>query len=225
MNVDEVHDVIPLCEEQGILFPLEGVVNGHYKRDENTKINIINQLKKGVPLLVTQKGLTPNPQKKYSVGDLITGFGVAETILHFYNIYGGNVSGKKVIIQGWGNVAGAAAYYLTQAGAIIVGIIDKVGGVLNDNGYSLEEIIILLENRTSNFLEDDAVIPFNEINQKIWSLGAEIFVPAASSRLITQEQLDQMIENGLEVIFAEQTYRLLTLKFSLDQYQKMLTKE
>ena len=200
MNVDEVHDVIPLCEEQGILFPLEGVVNGHYKRDENTKINIINQLKKGVPLLVTQKGLTPNPQKKYSVGDLITGFGVAETILHFYNIYGGNVSGKKVIIQGWGNVAGAAAYYLTQAGAIIIGIIDKVGGVLNDNGYSLEEIIILLENRTSNFLEDDAVIPFNEINQKIWSLGAEIFVPAASSRLITQEQLDQMIENGLEVI-------------------------
>ena len=200
MNVDEVHDVIPLCEEQGILFPLEGVVNGHYKRDENTKIKIINQLKKGVPLLVTQKELTPNPQKKYSVGDLITGFGVVETILHFYNIYGGNVRGKKVIIQGWGNVAGAAAYYLTQAGAIIVGIIDKVGGVLNYNGYSLEEIIMLLENRTSNFLESDTIIPFDEINHKIWSLGAEIFVPAASSRLITQEQLDQMIENGLEVI-------------------------
>jgi len=200
MNVDEVHDVIPLCEEQGILFPLEGVVNGHYKRDENTKIKIINQLKKGVPLLVTQKELTPNPQKQYSVGDLITGFGVAETILHFYNIYGGNVRGKKVIIQGWGNVAGAAAYYLTQAGAIIVGIIDKVGGVLNDNGYALEEIIMLLENRTSNFLESDTIIPFDEINHKIWSLGAEIFVPAASSRLITQEQLDQMIENGLEVI-------------------------
>ena len=54
MNVDEAHDVIPLCEEQNS-FPLEGVVNGHYKRDENTKINIINQLKKGVPLLVTQK--------------------------------------------------------------------------------------------------------------------------------------------------------------------------
>ena len=64
MNVDEVHDVIPLCEEQGILFPLEGVVNGHYKRDENTKSKIINQLKKGVPLLVTQKELTPNQQKQ-----------------------------------------------------------------------------------------------------------------------------------------------------------------
>ena len=57
---------------------------------------------------------------------------------------------KKVIIQGW--ECCRAAYYLTQAGAIIVGIIDKVGGVLNYNGYSLEEII-MLENRTSNFLE------------------------------------------------------------------------
>ena len=200
MNVDEVHDVIPMCEEQGILFPLEGVVNGHYKRNEATKIDIINQLKEGVPLLVTKKGLTPNPQKSYSVGDLITGFGVAETILHFYDIYGGKVKGKKVIIQGWGNVAGAAAYYLTQAGAIVVGIIDKAGGVLNNEGYTLEEIIMLLENRTSNFLETDNLIPFDKINHKIWSSGAEIFVPAASSRLITQEQLDQMIINGLEVI-------------------------
>jgi len=200
MNVDEVHDVIPMCEEQGILFPLEGVVNGHYKRNEATKIDIINQLKEGVPLLVTKKGLTPNPQKSYSVGDLITGFGVAETILHFYDIYGGKVKGKKVIIQGWGNVAGAAAYYLTQAGAIVVGIIDKAGGVLNNEGYTLEEIITLLENRTSNFLETDNLIPFDKINHKIWSSGAEIFVPAASSRLITQEQLDQMIINGLEVI-------------------------
>ena len=59
---------------------------------------------------------------------------------------------------------------------------------------------MLLENRTSNFLEADNLIPFDKINRKIWLSGAEIFVPAASSRLITQEQLDQMIKNGLEVI-------------------------
>ena len=39
-----------------------------------------------------------------------------------------------------------------------------------------------------------------EINKKIWSVGAEIFVPAAASRLISQNQLNQMISNGLEVI-------------------------
>ena len=37
-------------------------------------------------------------------------------------------------------------------------------------------------------------------NKKIWSIGAEIFVPAAASRLLSQNQLDQMINSGLEVI-------------------------
>ena len=200
MNVDEVHEVMPMCEEQGILFPLEGIVNGHHRKDEVGKMKIINQLKIGVPLIVKDPSLTPDPTKNYSVGDLITGYGVSEAILHYYKIYGGEVKGKKVIIQGWGNVAGAAAYYLAQAGAIIVGIIDKVGGVINTEGFTFNEIKSLLINRTSNFLEIDNMMSFDEVNEKIWSIGAEIFVPAASSRLLSQSQLDQMIDNGLEVI-------------------------
>jgi len=200
MNVDEVHEVIPMCEEQGILFPLEGIVNGHHGRDEAGKMKIINQLKEGVPLIVRNKNLTPSTDKDYSVGDLITGYGVSETILHYYNIYGGDVKGKRVIIQGWGNVAGAAAYYLAQAGAIIVGVIDIGGGVINNDGYTLEEIKSLLEDRSSNFLEAENMLTFEQANEKIWSVGAEIFVPAAASRLLTQAQLDAMIDNGLEVI-------------------------
>ena len=200
MNVDEVHEVIPMCEEQGILFPLEGIVNGHHRKDEKGKMKIINQLKAGVPLIVKEKTLTPDPNKDYSVGDLITGYGVSESILHYYNIYGGEVKGKRVIVQGWGNVAGAAAYYLAQAGAIIVGIIDIGGGVINTEGYSFSEIKDLLTNRTSNFLEAENMMSFEEINKKIWSVGAEIFVPAAASRLLSQSQLDQMIDGGLEVI-------------------------
>jgi len=200
MNVDEVHEVIPMCEEQGILFPLEGIVNGHHRRDEQGKMKIINQLKAGVPLIVREEILTPNPNKDYSVGDLITGYGVSESILHYYNIYGGEVKTKRVIIQGWGNVAGAAAYYLAQAGAIIVGIIDKAGGVVKAEGYSFEEIQLLLENRSSNFLETEDMLSFEQANEKIWNVGAEIFVPAAASRLLTQAQLDTMVDNGLEVI-------------------------
>ena len=200
MNVDEVHEVIPMCEEQGILFPLEGIVNGHHRRDEEGKMKIINQLKVGVPLIVSEEILTPNPNKDYSVGDLITGYGVSETILHYYNIYGGDIKGKRVIIQGWGNVAGAAAYYLAQAGAIIVGIIDKAGGLVKPEGYSFEKIESLLENRSSNFLETEDMLTFEQANEKIWSVGAEIFVPAAASRLLTQAQLDAMVDNGLEVI-------------------------
>ena len=200
MNVDEVHEVMPICEENGILFPLEGVVRGYHKKDEEGTMKIINQLSEGVPLIVKDKDLTPDINRNYSVGDLITGYGVSEAILHYYNIYGGQVEGKRVIIQGWGNVAGAAAYYLAQAGAIIVGIIDKVGGIINTDGYSFEEIKYLLENRSSNFLEAKNMLSSEQINERIWSVGAEIFVPAAASRLLSQNQLNLMIDNGLEVI-------------------------
>ena len=200
MNVDEVHEVMPICEENGILFPLEGVVRGYHKKDEEGTMKIINQLSEGVPLIVKDKDLTPDINRNYSVGDLITGYGVSEAILHYYNIYGGQVKGKRVIIQGWGNVAGAAAYYLAQAGAIIVGIIDKVGGIINTDGYSFEEIKYLLENRSSNFLEAKNMLSSEQINDRIWSVGAEIFVPAAASRLLSQNQLNLMIDNGLEVI-------------------------
>ena len=200
MNVDEVHEVMPICKENGILFPLEGIVRGHHKKDEEETMKIINRLSEGVPLIVRDEKLTPNPNKDYSVGDLITGYGVSEAILHYYNIYGGDVKGKRVIIQGWGNVAGAAAYYLAQAGAIIVGIIDKVGGVVNPDGYTFDEVKSLFEDRTSNFLASENMMSFEEVNEKIWSVGAEIFVPAAASRLLSQNQLDQMVENRLEVI-------------------------
>lgn len=202
MNVDEVNEVMPMCEAEGILFPLEGIVNGHHKKDEEGKMKIINQLKEGVPLIVRIDKLTPNPNKDYSVGDLITGYGVSEAILHYYNIYGGEVKGKRVIVQGWGNVAGAAAYYLAQAGAIIVGIIDINGGVINKEGYSFDEIRSLLEDRSSNFLEASDLLTFDEVNKQIWEVRAEIFIPAAASRLLSQSQLDTMIENGLEVISA-----------------------
>ena len=200
MNVDEVNEVMPICEENGILFPLEGVLRGYHKKDEKGTMKIINQLSEGVPLIVKENNLTPDTNKNYSVGDLITGYGVSESILHYYNIYGGHVKGKRVIVQGWGNVGGAAAFYLSQAGAIIVGIIDKVGGVIKEEGYTFEEIKYLVNNRTSNFLEAENMISFDQANEKMWSVGAEIFIPAAASRLLSQNQLDQMINNGLEVI-------------------------
>ena len=201
MNVDEVDDVIPICRENKILFPLEGVIVGHHKKNKDATLKIINQLSKGVPLIVKNKELAPNSKKSYSVGDLITGYGVAESIRHYYNIYHeSNIKNKKIIIQGWGNVAATAAYYLSKYGGKIVGIIDLAGGIINNNGLNYDEIKSLFENRTSNFLQNDNLLSFSETNDKIWEVGAEIFVPAAASRLLSQNQLDSMIEKGLQVI-------------------------
>ena len=200
MNVDEIHEVIPITEESGVWHPQEGVFNGHFKPTEADKINRIGQLRHGVIKVVENATYSPSVAKKYTVADMITGFGVAEAVKQYYNIYGGSVEGKRAVVQGFGNVGAAAAFYLSQMGAKIVGIIDIAGGLINEDGFSFEEITDLFLAKTGNTLVSDNLIPFNEANEKIWSLETEIFAPCAASRLITKDQIDQMINTGLEVI-------------------------
>ncbi|WP_242094846.1 Glu/Leu/Phe/Val dehydrogenase dimerization domain-containing protein [Aestuariivivens sediminicola] len=200
LNVDETHEVIPITEESGVWHPQEGVFNGHFKPTEADKINRIGQLRQGVIKVIENPLYSPDVTKKYTVADMITGYGVAEAVRHYYTIYGGTVNGKRAVIQGFGNVGAAAAFYLSQMGAKIVGIIDIVGGLINENGFSFEEISNLFLAKKGNTLESDKLMPFEEINEKIWSLETEIFAPCAASRLITIHQIDEMIDSGLEVI-------------------------
>lgn len=200
LNVDEIHEVIPITEDSGVWHPQEGVFNGHFKPTEADKINRIGQLRHGVIKVIESNQYSPNVFKKYTVADMITGFGVAEAVKHYYDIYGGSVVGKKAVVQGFGNVGSAAAYYLAQMGAKVVGIIDIVGGVINESGFTFEEIKELFLQKKGNTLVADHLIPFEDVNQKIWDLETEIFAPCAASRLITKHQIDRMIHSGLEVI-------------------------
>lgn len=200
LNVDEIHEVIPMTEACGVWHPQEGVFNGHFKPTEADKINRIGQLRQGVVKVIENTTFSPDINRKYTVADMITGYGVAQAVRHFYDIYGGNVAGKKAIVQGFGNVGSAAAFYLAEMGAKVVGIIDRDGGVINENGFTFEEIRTLFLNKNGNTLVADNMIPFAEINEKIWSIGAEIFTPCAASRLVTKAQVDSMVAAGLEVI-------------------------
>lgn len=200
LNVDEIHEVIPITEESGVWHPQEGVFNGHFKPTEADKINRIGQLRHGVIKVIENQDYSPDVSRKYTIADMITGFGVAIAVKHYYDIYGGSIVGKRTVVQGFGNVGAAAAFYLAQMGARVVGIIDAVGGLINEDGFTFEEITGLFLEKTGNTLESENLIPYEETNQKIWSLETEIFAPCAASRLITKEQIDTMIESGLEVI-------------------------
>jgi glutamate dehydrogenase/leucine dehydrogenase len=208
LNVDEIHEVIPITEDCGVWHPQEGVLNGHFQPKESQKINRIGQLRHGVLKVIEDAKYSPNLDRKYVIADMITGYGVAESIKHYYSIWGTSVGsatqnsviGKKVIVQGWGNVGSAAAYYLSQEGAKVVGIIDRVGGLINTNGFTFDEIKDLYLTKNGNELAHPQLISYDEMNSKIWSLGAEVFIPCAGSRMITESQLDQMITSGMQVI-------------------------
>lgn len=199
LNVDEIHEVIPITEDVGIWHPQEGVFTGHYKPTEPQKVNRIGQLRRGVIKVIEDERYTPSLSKKYTVADMCTGYGVAQAVKHYYNLWGGNITGKRAVIQGWGNVGAAAGFYLTQLGVKIVGIIGRDGGLINDRGFTLPEIRTLIMNRHRSHLVAENLIPFDELNQRIWDEEFEIFIPAAASRLITRDQVDRMINSKLEV--------------------------
>jgi len=200
LNVDEIHEVIPITEQSGVWHPQEGVFNGHFSPTEADKINRIGQLRQGVIKVLENTNYSPDVSRKYTVADMITGYGVAEAVHHYYDIYGGDIKGKRAIIQGFGNVGSAAAYYLAQMGAKIVGIIDHSGGVIKKDGFSFDEIKQMFLQKDGNKLKVENMIPFKEINKSIWDLECEIFAPCAASRLITKAQISTMIDSGLEVI-------------------------
>lgn len=199
LNVDELHEVIPITERYGLQHPQEGVVNGHIGSADEVKRTAIAQLRTGVSKIVDDTNYVP-VAGKYAVADMITGWGVAESVRHYYTVKGGSVKDKRVIVQGWGNVAAAAGYYLAQQGARIVGIIDRNGGLIDANGLDAEAVKMLFVQKEANQLRAASLLSFNAVNDAIWGIGAEVFLPCAASRLVTREQVDRMSAAGLEVI-------------------------
>ena len=140
LNIDEVEEVIPITEDCGVWHPQEGIFEGHYSPSSAEKINRIGQLRYGVKKRLNDINYTPSLNQDFMVADMITGFGVAESIKHYYNIWDMEPENNRVLVQGWGNVGSSAAYYLAKSGFKIVGIIDKNGGIIDKNGFSFEEV-------------------------------------------------------------------------------------
>jgi glutamate dehydrogenase/leucine dehydrogenase len=198
LNVDEIHDVIAITQQYGLLHPQEGVVRGHFGSSDSGASKRIAQLREGVVKKITDKNYAP--EEGLTIADMITGYGVAESVKHYYNTWGGEIKGKRAIIQGWGNVASAAAWYLAQMGAKITAILDREGGLVKKEGFSFDEITKLFNSKQGNKLVADNLLSPEQLQKEAWSCGAEIFIPAAASRLVTKEQIDTMIKNNLEVI-------------------------
>ena len=60
LNVDEIHEVIPMTAELGILHPQEGVVQGYYKSYTKVeKLQAISRLQSGVLLPIIDERFTP----------------------------------------------------------------------------------------------------------------------------------------------------------------------
>ena len=163
LNIDEVHEVIPITERLGLWHPQEGIVNGHFHADKHNRIDKISRLRTGVSRRIKDNRYTPDPELKFLVADMITGYGVSEAVRHYYNNFSDSVFGKRVLVQGWGNVASAAAYYLAMQGAKVVGILDKDFGIIDPQGLDHEQVKQLFLNKKGNALNAPNAISAAEL--------------------------------------------------------------
>lgn len=126
------------------------------------------------------------------LGELVGGFGVAETALAALEFRGTEPASATAVVQGFGSMGGATARYLAVAGVRIIGISDREGLIYNPSGLDVESLLAGRDvfgviDRTS-LGRDDEVRPGEE-----WiDIPADVLVPAAMSYVITADNVDRV---------------------------------
>lgn len=100
------------------------------------------------------------------------------------------VEGKRIIVQGLGNVGYHAAHYLEKAGAIIIGIAEYDGGLYNPDGLELEDVV-------SHRKETQSILNFPgatnvKKSSQILEMDCDILIPAALESQIRSDNANQI---------------------------------
>lgn len=93
------------------------------------------------------------------------------------------LDGKKVILQGLGNVGYYSALYLQQAGALIVGIAEWNGGLWDENGIDVDAASQYMKENKS--FEGYEKAKFIKNSEELLTSACDILVPAALENQIT----------------------------------------
>jgi glutamate dehydrogenase (NAD(P)+) len=93
------------------------------------------------------------------------------------------LAGKRVIVQGLGNVGYHAAKFLHEGGAVIVGIAEREGGLYATDGLD-PEAVWNHRKATGSILQYPGATSITD-STKVLEMECEILVPAALERVLT----------------------------------------
>jgi glutamate dehydrogenase (NAD(P)+) len=101
------------------------------------------------------------------------------------------IEGARVAIQGCGNVGGVAAQYFDQAGAKIIAISDSQGGIYNENGLTISEVLDCKRKYSCLIIPGARAI--EEItNQELLELNCDILIPSALENQISHRNASKI---------------------------------
>lgn len=198
-EVKELTRLLPLSH------PQEGIVRGHFPaRDDGYYGTVFNQLNEGVEMRL------PPPHASLTVANMITGYGLARSLRYYYELRGERLAGKRVLVEGFGEVGGSAAYYLEREGARVVGVLSLANaGVgsgaggrrfswdVNDDGLDVNDLLL---RREENCLPKDCEAGSAADAEKFWKTEADIFVPAAASYTVDSSVIEKLKGAGVSTI-------------------------
>ncbi len=100
-----------------------------------------------------------------------------------------SIAGKKVVVQGFGNVGSYLAQFLHQEGATVVGISDSTTGLYNPKGIDVPAAFAhKRETHTLAGLKDAEAIT----NEELLQLDCDILAPCALEQVITELNADKV---------------------------------
>ncbi len=113
-----------------------------------------------------------------------TGRGVVLMIREAAKVLGIDLSQSTAAIQGFGNVGSMAAKYLDKMGVKVVAITDAHGGIYDENGLDIPELIKL---RKQGEYASDYNNASSITNEEMFGLPVDVLVPAAIENQITKD--------------------------------------
>ena len=105
-----------------------------------------------------------------------TGRGIVYALYQALRHLGLELKGRKVVVQGFGNVGSVAARLLWREGAVVTGVSDVKGGIWNPNGLDIRQLEahIAESGGVSSFPGTDAVS-----NTDLLERPCDVLIPAA----------------------------------------------
>ncbi|MDN5757754.1 MAG: NADP-specific glutamate dehydrogenase [Tomitella sp.] len=166
-----------------------GYLFGQYKR-------LTNSYESGV---LTGKGLTWGGSQ---VRKEATGFGVSYFVASMLEAKGTDLSGKKVVISGSGNVAIYAIEKIHQLGGTAIACSDSSGYIVDEGGIDFDLVRELKEvkrARISEYAEQRTSARFIE-NGSIWDVPCDVALPCATQNELDGDAAAMLVKNGVMAV-------------------------
>jgi glutamate dehydrogenase (NAD(P)+) len=118
-----------------------------------------------------------------------TGRGIVSVLHQAAKSLGMELRGKKVVIQGFGNVGGVAARMLWRDGSVIAGVSDYKGGIWNPQGIDIRQL-------EAHVAESGSVVGFPGCdpltNEQILEQPCDVLIPAAVGSVLHERNADRV---------------------------------